>query len=208
MLVFIDESGDAGFKVGKGSTRNFVVACVIFEDRLDAEETSLEIKKLRRDMGKTERYEFKFSRSDHETRKRFLERIRRCKFKYRAVVMDKGRIYGKGLRSSKESFHRYTMKMLLKYSLGNIQNATLYVDGSGDRQFKRDTNKYLTREVNEEEQRIKDIKFRNSRNNQLLQLADMVAGAVNWSYREDKKDAGYYRDLIRKREDNVWDFGL
>lgn len=44
MLVFIDESGDTGFKVSKGSTQNFVVACVIFDDNLEAEKTSVAIK--------------------------------------------------------------------------------------------------------------------------------------------------------------------
>lgn len=36
MLVFIDDSGDAGFKLDKGSTPFFVIACVIFDDDLEA----------------------------------------------------------------------------------------------------------------------------------------------------------------------------
>ncbi len=32
MLVLIDESGCAGFKIAKGSTRHFVVAMVTFTD--------------------------------------------------------------------------------------------------------------------------------------------------------------------------------
>lgn len=33
MLVFLDDSGDPGFKVGKGSTPCFVIALVIFDDK-------------------------------------------------------------------------------------------------------------------------------------------------------------------------------
>lgn len=31
MLVFIDESGDSGLKIGEGSSRYFTVGLVIFE---------------------------------------------------------------------------------------------------------------------------------------------------------------------------------
>lgn len=37
MLVFLDDSGDPGFKLDRGSSAFFVIACVIFEDKLDAE---------------------------------------------------------------------------------------------------------------------------------------------------------------------------
>lgn len=32
MLVFIDDSGDPGFKLDKGSSRFFVICSVIFDD--------------------------------------------------------------------------------------------------------------------------------------------------------------------------------
>ena len=46
MLIFLDESGDAGFKFGQGSSSHFVIALVIFDSPLDAEETALHIKRL------------------------------------------------------------------------------------------------------------------------------------------------------------------
>jgi hypothetical protein len=61
MLVFIDDSGDPGFKLDKGSSRYFVVACVIFDDNLDAEEAALKIKRLRRTLGWRNEQEFKFN---------------------------------------------------------------------------------------------------------------------------------------------------
>ena len=50
MLVLIDDSGDPGFKIGRGSSQFFVIACVIFDDELDAEETALIIKRYRRSL--------------------------------------------------------------------------------------------------------------------------------------------------------------
>lgn len=44
MLIFIDDSGDPGFKLHKGSSNIFIIALVIFDDDLEAEKTSLSIK--------------------------------------------------------------------------------------------------------------------------------------------------------------------
>lgn len=120
--------------------------------------------------------------------------------------MVKERIYGKELRRKRESFHNYSMKMLIKHSFGSIKNAKIYIDGSGDRQFRRDAQKYLKRECNELEKIIKKVKYQESHRSTLIQLADMIAGAVNRSF-TDKKDAKHYQKLIKRREGNVWNFG-
>ncbi|MBK6725670.1 MAG: hypothetical protein IPG63_00175 [Xanthomonadales bacterium] len=39
MLVVMDESGDTGFKLGRGSTSHFVVAMVRFDDDRAAQQT-------------------------------------------------------------------------------------------------------------------------------------------------------------------------
>ena len=49
MLVFIDDSGDPGFKIEKGSSTHFVIAMVCFDDTLEAEKTTVAIKELKRD---------------------------------------------------------------------------------------------------------------------------------------------------------------
>ena len=63
MLVFVDDSGDSGFKFNKGSSPYFVIACVIFDDILEAERASLAIKMLRRDLGLSDNHEFKFTKA-------------------------------------------------------------------------------------------------------------------------------------------------
>lgn len=61
MLVFIDDSGDPG--LGTQSSPVFVIALVIFDDNLVAEETALAIKKLRREFRFPDDVEFKFHKS-------------------------------------------------------------------------------------------------------------------------------------------------
>jgi len=51
MLVFIDESGDPGLKIEKGSSRFFTIALVIFEDKEEALACDQRIKLLKRELG-------------------------------------------------------------------------------------------------------------------------------------------------------------
>lgn len=46
MLVFIDESGDPGFKIGKGSTNVFVAVLVAFRDVDQARRTQEAIERV------------------------------------------------------------------------------------------------------------------------------------------------------------------
>ncbi len=60
MLIFIDESGDAGFKFNSGSTNYFVISAVIFSDNLEAVRTVVAIKDLKCRLGFSRTTEFKF----------------------------------------------------------------------------------------------------------------------------------------------------
>ena len=50
MLVLIDESGDPGFKLVRGSSSHFVIAMVVFDDFAEAERTSAAIGTLRQQL--------------------------------------------------------------------------------------------------------------------------------------------------------------
>lgn len=81
MLVFIDDSGDAGFKLDRDSSKHFVIACVIFDDNLDAEEAALKIKWLRRSLKWRNDHEFKFNKTNKQIRLAFLDEIKGCNFR-------------------------------------------------------------------------------------------------------------------------------
>jgi hypothetical protein len=210
MLVFLDDSGDPGFKVGKGSTPCFVIALVIFDDDLEAERCAVAIKELRRGLGLSDDFEFRFNGCSRDFRLAFLARVAKFRFRVRAIVMDKSRIYGEELRRSKESFYRYAIKMVLKHSFGRIQAARLKVDGHGDRVFRREFQAYLRRELQSkpgEPRIVSDLRIVNSRQNVLIQLADMVAGTLRRYAEGEKDDHRMYRNMIAKRIEDVWDFG-
>ena len=56
-LIFIDDSGDPGFKFGRHSSKYFVICCLVFDDWLDAEEAGIGIKLLKRELGLKQEFE-------------------------------------------------------------------------------------------------------------------------------------------------------
>ncbi|MBI4836967.1 MAG: DUF3800 domain-containing protein [Candidatus Portnoybacteria bacterium] len=207
MLVFIDDSGDPGFKIGKGSTEFFVISLVVFDDNLEAEKTAVAIKELRRKLGFPDDMEFKFHNSRKEVREKFLLAVNPFKFRIRSLVIDKSKIKSDELKNSKESFYSYFIKSALKYSNNSIFDASIKIDGSGDRIFRKSFLAYLWRELNSRQKKIvKNCKLVDSRGNVLIQMADMIAGSIGRSYRRDKKDAKIYRNIIKKHVDDEWPF--
>src|SRR4030042_6366471 len=121
MLVFIDDSGDPGFKIDKGSTKVFVIALVVFDDDLEAEKTSLAIKELRRKLKVSDFYEFKFNKTNKKFKDLFFETVKTYKFRIRAIVAGKQNIRSSHLRNNKENFYNYIIMQVLKHSSGSIK---------------------------------------------------------------------------------------
>jgi hypothetical protein len=210
VLVFLDDSGDPGFKVDRGSTVSFVIALVIFDDNLEAEKCAVAIKELRRSLKLSDQFEFRFSHCRPDFRLAFLSRVATFDFRIRAIVMKKGRIWGKELRRSKDSFYRYAIKTVLKHSRGRIREARLKMDGHGDRTFRRELLSYLRRELptgKDGAPIISDLKFSDSKENVLIQLADMVAGAIRRCADGEKDDGRTYQAAVQRRIEDLWDFG-
>jgi hypothetical protein len=105
MLVFIDESGDSGLKIEKGSSKFFTVALVAFEDHEEAIACDQRISLLRRELGWKEGSEFHFNKNSKEIRKSFLKAVLPYNFFYYGIVINKDpqKLWGEGFRN-KESF--------------------------------------------------------------------------------------------------------
>jgi len=206
MLVFIDDSGDPGFKLQKGSSPVFVISLVIFDDNLDAEKASLAIKELRRKLKVSDRYEFKFNKTNRKFRKLFFNAIGRFSFRVRAIVVRKKIIYSPRLQTHKENFYNHIIMQVLKHSGGKIKSAKLKFDKRGEKALRDQLRVYLSRELDNKRRNIfKDLKFVDSRQNTLIQLADMIAGAIYSSY--SGKDRTYLTFLKRSRRvEDIWEF--
>ncbi len=207
MLVFIDDSGDPGFKFKKGSTGNFVIALIIFDDNLEAEKTAVAIKELRRELNFPDNTEFKFTKSSEKTRIKFLQTVNVFNFKIRSLVVDKSKIRSDELKNNKESFYGYFIKTALKYSGSSIYQASIKIDGSGDREFRKSFMSYLRRELNSKQKKIiKKCRLVDSKGNVLIQMADMIAGSIRRCGNTEKSDANIYKTIIKNHIEDEWPF--
>ena len=108
MLVFIDESGDSGLKIEKGSSRYFTIGLLVFEDNEEALNCDQRIKSLKKELGLPENYEFHCKRNSDKVRRAFLVAVSPYNFFYYGIVINKNpkKLWGEGFRH-KESFYKY-----------------------------------------------------------------------------------------------------
>jgi len=200
MLVFIDESGDTGRKIGKGSSQYFIVVLVMFEENDDAIACDQRIALLHKELHLPVTYEFKFNKMRKDTRMAFLRAVSPYDFFYFGIVINKDpkKLTGTGF-SVKESFYKYACSLVFSHAKPNLKNAIVVIDGSGSRAFKRELQSYLKRKVGDP---IKKVKIQSSHSNNLIQLADVVAGSLHRSYTQ-KDDRNDYRPLLKPREIKV-----
>lgn len=192
----MDESGDAGLKLEKGSSPFFVVVLVAFSDPETMDLLDQRLKLLRKELQLSDYFEFKFSKCRSDIRKEFLRAVAPYDFFYYGIIIDKAGLYGEGFKV-KESFYKYVTQLVFLNAREHLDDAIVHIDSSGERAFRRELDAYIKRRINSEKRHIRHVRF--SSNNNLIQLADMVAGALHRS-QTNKPDAKDYIRLIRHRE--------
>jgi hypothetical protein len=202
MLVFVDESGDSGMKGKRGTSPLFVIAAVIFEEDEEAEACDSIIEETKRKLFKNPATEFHFSKCSDDYRQRFFEAVASSQFFYLAFVLNKEKIWGPGFQD-KSSFYKYTASLLFENAKPHLKAASVTIDRCGNREFRQQLDRYLKRKINTHREIIRKVKCESSNSNNLLQLADMICGAVARSFREDKEHPNRFRKIIGLRELNV-----
>ena len=205
MLVFIDDSGDPGFNFERGSSVYFALAAVIFDDNKEAETVSAAINDLRNKLNWKCEKEFKFNKSNLGIRKTFLTTVTKYNFRIRILLVDKRKIRSPELRSNKNSFYNFMIKELLTHSNGTINNANIYLDGHEDKSYKKAARTYFRKQLNSNSKIAKKLEFVDSKKNNLIQIADMVASSITRS-KSDKNDAIVYIQIFKNRIEDLWNF--
>ena len=202
MHIYLDESGDTGFKFGEGSSGYFVVALVLVPDVTVAEEA---VRGLRAALNEPEGYEFKFTRMPRHLCVAVLRGLVGIGVSAHVLVVNKRRLVAPELRD-RDAFYMNLMQAALEINMGNIRAARLVIDQSFKGKAKKaDLATHLKRGINAEAagnvKRIAKVMYRESHRDQLLQVADVVAGAVAHAYeREDPAFMTLIEGLLTVRE--------
>jgi hypothetical protein len=204
MLVFIDESGDPGMPPGGSRSAYFTVTLVIIHNHDEALAIERRIAELRRELRLPDTFEFHFSKLKGAWREAFLRAVAPHNWRYFAIVLNKAKLTGKGFQFP-DPFYKYTFNLVFQNAKPHLDEAIVVIDGSGGRVFRAQLSTYLRRRINEggeAAKAIRKVKLQDSRRNTLLQLADMVCGAVARSFTVPA-ERGALRKLISPREEQV-----
>lgn len=204
MLVFIDESGDPGMPPGKGASEFFTVTLIAFEDHAEAAAVEQRIELLKRELRLPPGFEFHFTKLKAAWREAFLKAVAPYEWFYFSIVINKARLSGPGFQFP-DPFYKYTCGLVFQNAKPHLSDAIVVIDGSGGREFRVQLSTYLRKRINEAgdgRKFIRKVKLQDSDRNLLLQLADVVCGAVARCYTAPAEN-NRYRKLISHREIQV-----
>ena len=107
--------------------------------------------------------------------------------------------------TDKKSFYSYTCGLVFETAKSRLHEAIVIIDKSGGTEFRIELAKYLRRKMNTQGKvpLIKKVKMQPSRGNNLLQLANYLAGVINREVNDTKKFAKEYKKLISHRQIEV-----
>jgi hypothetical protein len=196
-LAFLDESCDPGAPAFGGS-RLFVVGLVLFPDSSIAAECDARIDRLRRELGKPDRYEFHFRTNTHAVRQAFLRCVSPYSFVYYAAAIEKpARLVPRA-----DQLYLDAVATACAAAGTALDGARLIVDaGSRDKRARRRLAAALRDHVNGRagKAHLTEVRAQESARYNLLQLADYVTGVASW-WHSGKRGAEEYRRLLTARE--------
>lgn len=198
MQVYLDESGDSGIK--RDSSEHFIVTLILIEDDF-VEALEASIRQLRQELHRPEGFEFHFRDCSDRVRKAFLEAVVRHKFLYFTCVVNKSGYYAEGLPGGRE-FYRWVCGEVFEQAKPYLLEARITLDEHSERQFVQEMRNHLRWLISKEEAEVaamRSVRSASSRASDLLQLADMVCGAVARSFRADRDEPDKYRKIIKHR---------
>lgn len=203
MHIYIDESGDTGFKFARGSLRYFVVTLLLIDD---PDAVSAAVDRVRAQLEWPPTREFKFSKTDYAERRTFLQAMRSQSLRARVLVVDKARLESPSLRK-KETFYDFIVKLAVQYHCTDMIDATLTIDESFQGKSKQVSFTTLMRkELNVgrgSKRRIGQVRYRPSHTDNLLQCVDMITGAIARSYQKGEDE---FQRIIERRIEVLREF--
>ncbi len=193
-LVFIDDSGDPGVK--SHSSSHLVMAAVVFNDDLVAEEAALVMRKFRRQIGWTDDHEYKFGKTKKDYIKQVLRLVAQYDFDVYAVVVNKAKF-----STMPKNFYNDSISELFR--LIPLKNASIKIDGHKGTNYTKQAISQIRKNSGVSSGKIADIKFANSKENVLIQLADLAASSIFRPTQERKADHNDYIAILKKNINEV-----
>jgi len=195
MLGFVDESGDTGFRFDRNSSPYFVVALVLVPNEEEAQRIGRTIEDLKAEMRKPS-MEFHFAKTDDRTRQKFFTAVGEHDFRVIASACNKSS--AQSLKDNHAGLLLAAFGATLEHARdrGLLDACSVKYDESGSNAFQRKLSSSLLAQVNglDTGRFLKRCEPQRSAGNNLIQLVDMVCGAIARPYNKPDRES---RDLLK-----------
>lgn len=198
-----DESGDVSFNFPKGASRYFVMTVIATPK---PEELRRNLALVRTELGLPDSYEFSFNAiSSVQIRRRVFQTLQSSEFDAWALVVDKTGLPAPFKAMRRLDFYLFRITELLQSIPEELrEKATLILDEfGGEPDLPLEFRRYMKRR--EIPRRFSRVLTKRSKSEPLIQIADLVAGAV---LRRDSQNNSEAFDLIQSKFEKVIEYHL
>jgi hypothetical protein len=176
------------------------MAACIFVSSDDMDQAATAIEKCRLELGLGARFEFKYGKTAKPLRDAFFKAVEPCTFSVRGIVFDKINMNAAMMTDMPKGLGNYAITQLLLREPGSIVNVKLVIDGKDSKAFGITKATYFRKTINGQSPgSIRKVHHADSARDKLVQLADMVAGAIHRSERTGGAEAQAHMAVIRKK---------
>lgn len=198
-----DESGDVSFNFGKGASRYFVMAVIA---TMKPEDLRQSLAEVRDEFGLSTSYEFSFNGiSSTQIRQRVFQTLQNLEFDAWALVVDKTLLPEPFKAMRRLDFYLFCITELLQAIPSELrEKSTLILDEfGGEPDLPLEFRRYMKRR--EIPRHFSRILTKRSKSEPLIQVADLVAGAV---LRRDSQSDSEAFDMIQTKFKKVIEYHL
>jgi len=193
--IFLDESGDLGFK--DKSSKFFTITLMCCDVKTEVEVNRI-IKKIRKNLLKKKMKntsELKGNNSTDRIRFAVLNKAVEKNIEIYTIILDKSKIYDY-LKNSKDKLYNYTANLILNECSLNDGKFKLIVDKRGG-VVVNDFDRYIKFKMNNKNSNCEiDVEHKNSNREGCLQVLDFISWAIFRKY--ELNDERYY-NIIKRR---------
>lgn len=200
--AFIDEFGGFGFDFSKEGTSKYFILCsvIVKAEQLASIENSVD--NLRKQFFSNSEMKSSNIGNNDKRRMSLITEILKLDFRIIALIADKEDFYKSAITNYKQVFYKYMHKLLYNNLYSVYPKLKIYADELGDDEFKEGFKKYVSN--NRPNYNIFNeyaFDFIDSKNSNLVQLADIIVGSIARKLNDD--NAPNYLEILKGKISHI-----